>query len=193
MTNSNNSNKEEVVNENESNIKEENITDNTQQTEQTQEIDELSMLQNKLKESEDKYLRLLAELENSRRRSYKAQEDASKYAIVDFSKEIITSIDIFTKAFQSIKDYKIEDDLLKNFVVGIELTKKELEKSLSKFNVEKISPLGSSFDSNYHEALFSKEDKTKEDGIVFEVIEDGYKIYDRLLRPAKVGIIKNNN
>ena len=161
--------------------------------EEIQELDELSILQNKVKEGEDKYLRLLAELENSRRRSQKAQEESSKYAIVDFAKEMITSLDIFNKALQSIKEHKIEDDLLKNFIVGIDLTKKELEKSLSKFGVEKIAPLGAIFDSNYHEALFSKEDKNQQDGIVCEIIEEGYKIYDRLLRPAKVGIIKNNS
>ena len=187
MTNQNQNKENDNIDES----KEESIIGDTK--EDTQEIDEISVLQNKVKEGEDKYLRLLAELENSRRRSQKSQEEASKYAIVDFAKEIITSIDIFSKALQSIKEHKVEDDLLKNFVIGIELTKKELEKTLSKFGVEKISPLGVSFDSNYHEALFSKEDKSQEEGIVCDIIEEGYKIYDRLLRPAKVGIIKNNN
>lgn len=180
-----------MLEENKNNSDNNQVDNNIEENKETNELNQVELLEAKLKESEDKYLRLLAEMENARRRFDKMQQDNAKYAITDFAKEMIVVLDIFAKATQSVANIEIKEEALKNFVIGIDLTQKELEKNLAKFGVAKIEAKGAKFDSNFHEALFAKEDKSKEDGLVFEVMEEGYKIHDRLLRSAKVGIIKN--
>jgi len=180
-----------MLEEKQNNSENNNVEDSIEEGENTNQPNQVELLEAKLKESEDKYLRLLAEMENTRRRFDKMQQDNAKYAVVDFAKEMIVVLDIFVKATQAIANIEIKEEALKNFVIGIDLTQKELEKNLAKFGVAKIQAKGTKFDSNFHEALFAKEDKSQEDGLVFEVIEEGYKIHDRLLRSAKVGVIKN--
>ena len=172
------------------------MENNENKVEETQEIKEeitVESLQAKLQESEQKYLRSLADIENNRRRFEKLQSDMSKYAVAEFAKDMISILDIFNKAFIGVNESEIQDNSFKNFAFGIRLTQKEMEKSLSKFGVVKIDCLDKKFDANFHESLYAKEDATKENNTVAEIIEEGYMIHDRLLRPAKVGIIKNNH
>ncbi len=168
--------------------------DNNNDIEKKEEIsleDKVKDLEGKLKESEEKYLRSLADFENSRRRFEKMQADLSKYAIAEFAREMLGTLDIFNKAFIGVKEDEIADKDFKNFAFGIRLTQKEMEKSLQKFGVTKIDCFGKKFDANLHESLFAKPDTTKENGTIIEVVEDGFVIGERLLRPAKVGIVQN--
>lgn len=168
-------------------LSEENITTEEENSELTVE----EQLKQALKEAEEKYLRALAELENSRRMHEKMRAEAIKYAVADFAKETLVMADVFAKAFAGIKEEEITDQTFQNFLTGIKMTHKELEKILDKFGIEKISPLGEKFDANYHEALFAVPDPSKEDNTIYQVIEDGYTLNGRLLRSAKVGIVKN--
>ena len=169
---------------NESDVQEESV-------EATVELSEVEQLAMQLKESEDKYLRALAELENSKKRYEKMQIDVAKYSIADFSKELISVIDVFDKASVSVKDKEITDPLFLSFIDGIALTKVEFEKTLAKFGIVPTGLVGEQFNANFHEALYSKEDTSLENSTIFDVVEHGYKIHDRILRSAKVGIIKN--
>ncbi len=155
-------------------------------------IEEQENFEVKLRELNEKYLRTLAEFDNARKRFDKMQSDITKYAVSDFARELLSVQDVFNKALDGIKEEEIEDSSMKNFVVGIKLTHRELERLFSKFGVISINPLGEKFDPNYHETLYSKADSEKENGTICEVIEMGYKIHDRLLRSAKVGIITNS-
>ncbi len=157
-----------------------------------EEIEQSPSLEDKLKEIEEKYIRSLAEAENMRRRYEKMIADASKYAVSDFAKESISILDIFKKAFEGIKEEEITDASFKNFLVGIRLTQKQLEKTIIKFGIEKVGMIGEKFDPNWHEALYSKPCEDQENDTICEIIEEGYKIHDRLLRSAKVGIVRNS-
>lgn len=141
---------------------------------------------------QDKYLRCLAELENTRKQTFKQLEDARDYSITRFAKELLSVMDVFTKAMESIEYNKIVDAQFKNFVEGIDLTKQELNKIFNKFGIKPIGDnlVNSKVDPNFHEILLTKEDASKENGTIFQVFEQGYTLGDRLLRAAKVGVIK---
>lgn len=180
-------------------IQAESTTDNNEvhNSSQTEEVEEpnakdpLSELQNQLSEVSNKYLRALADMENNKKRAEKALQDTRVFAITNFAKELIVVLDIFEKAFVGLKVEEITDNNLKNFAIGMQLTQKELLKTLDKFGIQKIYPINEKFNPNLHEALFSKADESQENGTIFEVNESGYLLQERLLRPAKVGIIKN--
>lgn len=157
----------------------------------TPEKTELELAQEEIAKIKDQYIRVLAEADNTRKRLEKAQIDTVKFAISDFAKELIPVLDIFKKAFEGIDESKIEDDSIKGFFEGIKMTETLLEKSLNKFGVIAVNPVGEKLDPNFHETLYARPDADKEDGTIAEVLEIGYKIHDRILRSAKVGIIKN--
>lgn len=155
------------------------------------EKSEVELLQEDLAKLKDQYIRALAESENTRKRLEKNQIDIAKFAVSDFAKELIPVLDIFTKAFEGIDQAKIEDAKMKSFVEGIKMTEKLLETALNRFGVVKINPVGEKLDPNFHETLYARPDAEKEDNAIAEVMEVGYKIHDRILRSAKVGIIQN--
>ncbi|MCL2567000.1 MAG: nucleotide exchange factor GrpE [Alphaproteobacteria bacterium] len=159
--------------------------------EKNTEKSELDTLKESLRDANDKYLRVLAELDNVKKREDRARVEIAKFAITDFARELVGVLDIFKKAMSGVDEAGIEDSAFKNFFEGIKMTEKLLEKSLNKFGIAEINPLGEKLDPHFHETLYAKTDNEKEDGTIIEVIELGYKIHDRILRPAKVGIIKN--
>lgn len=161
------------------------------QEEEVAEKTELELAQEELAKLKDQYIRSLAEADNTRKRLEKNQIDIAKFAVSDFAKELIPVLDIFKKAFETIDENKIADENIKSFISGIRMTEEALEKSLNKFGVTKVNPLGEKLDPNFHETLYARPDSEKEDGTIVEVMEIGYKIHDRILRSAKVGIIKN--
>ncbi len=152
---------------------------------------EIELLKEELAESKDKYIRTLAEAENTRKRLEKNQIDIAKFAVSDFAKDLIPVLDIFKKAFEGINENTIEDPSVKSFLEGIKMTEKLLEKSFNKFGIIEINPMGEKLDPNFHETLYAKPEEGIENNTIVEVMELGYKIHDRILRSAKVGIIKN--
>tara|TARA_B100001057_G_scaffold94168_1_gene90512 strand:- start:22459 stop:23067 length:609 start_codon:yes stop_codon:yes gene_type:complete len=150
-------------------------------------------IQEKLDESNDRLLRMAAEMENLRKRSLREKEDAIKYSITKFSRDIITVADDLERALESttnIETLNIEDT--KNLIEGIEITMKSLKQIFTRNGIERFDPLGEKFDPTQHEAMFEVPDDEKESGIVAHIVEPGYKISDRVLRPARVGVSKSN-
>lgn len=142
-------------------------------------------------EYKDKALRAVAEMENYRRRAEKEREDVAKYAIANFAREMLPVADNLRRALDS--QPTADGDaapLLKAFVSGVELTERELLAAFERFGVKQISPLGQPFDHNFHQAMFELEDLTQPPGIVVQVMQPGYLLKDRLLRPALVGVSK---
>ena len=161
------------------------------QEEKTQDLS----IEEKLEDAENRILRTLAETENLRKRCEREKEDLSNYVISNFAKETLSILDNLQRALSSIKTDEIKgyDENISKFVEGIELTEKQVITIFNKFKIEKVKSLDVSFDPNIHQAMFEVESEEKEPGTVVEVVQEGYKIGDRLLRPALVGVSKKKN
>jgi molecular chaperone GrpE len=141
----------------------------------------------------DQLLRTLAELDNTRRRSREELEKANKFAIANFVNELVIIVENFLMASENAPNDEIEKiPSIKNYAIAINLTKNELLKILEKNQVRRIYPLNENFDHNLHEAISSVESDGQE-GIVLQVIQAGYEIANRLIRPALVAVSKPKN
>ena len=130
-------------------------------------------------------------MENLRRRSQKDREDALKYSSANFARDMLSVADNLRRAIESIPEEADPDGAaMVGFIEGIALTEKELLSTLERHGIEKIDPMGEKFDPQFHEAMFEIPTVDAESGTVLQVVEVGYVIHDRLLRPAKVGIAK---
>ncbi|MDB5490567.1 MAG: grpE family protein [Micavibrio sp.] len=142
----------------------------------------------------DHMMRALAETDNIRKRSVKEREDASKYSVTAFAREMIDIADNFQRAIDAVPaEAKAADPTLKNLMDGIEATERGMMRSLEKQGIKKIEPMGEPFNPNFHEVMFEAPVPGKPGGIVIQVIETGYVIHDRLLRAAKVGVSKGED
>ena len=148
-------------------------------------VDELKL---KLKDTEDKLLRSLAENDNLRKRHDKEIEDNSKYAIKNLSYSLLNVADNLQRALESIPNSEaagLDDNVIKNLVIGIKAVEKELIDSLEKHGVKRFDSINQKFNPEIHQAV-SKVHNEKVDGTIVEEMQKGFKIGDRLLRPAMV-------
>jgi len=148
-------------------------------------------LEQKVVDLKDQLMRSLADGENLRKRTQKDVEHAKKYSHISFIKELVSSVDNLQRALQSIpEDTSSLPEPIKNLIVGLEIVEKEVISTLEKHNVKQINPLGEKFDYNFHQAMFEVVTNESDPGTVVEVSQKGYLLYDRLVRPAMVGIAK---
>ena len=139
----------------------------------------------------DRLLRALAEVENARRRADRDLNDTRQYAVAKFAGDMLRVADNMERAIASIPAEALKDEgAFKTLIEGIELTEKEMLRSLEKHGVKKLNPMGERFDPNFHEALFELPDPSVPNGTVTQVVEPGYVLGSRPLRPAKVGIAR---
>lgn len=138
----------------------------------------------------DQLLRALAEVENTRRRAQREVEDARKYAIASFAKDVLTVADNLGRALTAVPEDTGDNEDLKALIDGVSLTERELLSVMERHRIRKIEPKGEKFDHNFHQAMFEVEAPDAEPGTVVEVAQPGYVIGDRLLRPAMVGVAK---
>ena len=152
-------------------------------------------LEEKLKDTEDKLLRSLAEIENQRRRFEKEIKDAFEFGSFNFAKEILATLDNLQRAKEAIKNDKVLKDNkdLEKFLENITIIEKDLISIFEKNNIKKIDTKDAKFDPNLHQAMTEIEDNTCESGTIVQEIQAGYMLGDRLLRPALVGVSKKNN
>jgi len=173
--------------------KSESTTPNTDQIKEKEsaEIDKNNKSSDaKLKELNDKYLRLLAENQNLRKNHDQEKEDILKYGSFTFAQQILTLTDNLDRAFQIFKDdEKFKKDEFKNILNGIEMIEKELLGTLEKNSIKYIDCINKPFDPNLHQAIGEK-DSEKEPGIIIEEMQKGYLMHDRLLRPSMVYVSK---
>ena len=140
-------------------------------------------------ELRDKLLRALAETENVRRRAQREREDARKYAIAGFAREMLTVTDNLRRAVDSVPaEARGESEAVENLVVGVEMTERAMLGAFERSGIQPIEAMGRKFDHNFHEALFELEDTSVPSGTVVQEVEQGYVLHDRLLRPAKVAV-----
>ena len=154
-------------------------------------VKELTVEQ-KLKETEDKLLRSLAEIENQRRRFEKEIKDAFEFGSFNFAKESLAILDNLQRAKIAIKNDEVlkSNKDLNKFLENISIIEKDLISIFVKNRITKIEAKGKKFDPNLHQAMTEIEDDTSEVGTVIQEIQDGYMLGERLLRPALVGVAK---
>ncbi|MBB4197236.1 nucleotide exchange factor GrpE [Rhodoblastus sphagnicola] len=139
----------------------------------------------------DKVLRTLAEMENLRRRTEKEVTDAKIYGVASFARDMLTFADNLHRSLDNVPaEARESDPALKTFIEGIELTERDFISRLQRHGVRKLDPKGQKFDPNFHEALFEIPDESIPTGTVAQVVEDGFAIGERVLRPAKVGVAR---
>ncbi len=145
----------------------------------------------KIAELKDQTLRALAESENVRRRVQRDRDEALKFATTGLAKDLLPVADNLRRALDAIpKDALEKDEALRNFATGVEMTERLLLAALERHQIKRIEVLGQKFDSNLHQAMFEVPGTGQPAGTVVQVLEAGYTINDRLLRPALVGIAK---
>jgi len=153
--------------------------------------DRLAALEEQVADLGDKLLRAVAETENVRRRAQREKEDASKYAISGFAGDMVSVADNLMRALASIDDEtRANDEAVNNLMSGVEMTLRDLLNTFERTGIKRIEAMDRPFDHNFHEAMFEMEDPGKPSGTVMQVVQDGYTLRDRLLRPAKVGVSK---
>jgi molecular chaperone GrpE len=171
-------------------------------SQENKEPSELEKLQESLKkkdleiaELKDLYRRALAETENVRTRTQKELKDKEDYAVQKFAKDLLTTADILSMALDAVPEKERGENAthpdLKNLYIGVHMTRKELLKTFEKYGVVGYNPMGQEFDFNLHTAIFQSPMPNLKAGTVFHVDKIGYKIKDRVLRPANVGVVKD--
>ena len=139
----------------------------------------------------DQLLRALADTENMRRRSEREAETARKYGHTQFARDLVGAIDNLARALQSApEDKNALDESVQSLLTGIELSWTEIQAAIEKHGVRQINPLGEKFVYNFHQAMFEVSTNDQPAGMVLEVVQHGYALHDRLLRPAMVGVSK---
>ena len=142
----------------------------------------------------DRVLRAMAETENLRKRAEREKAEATLYAATNFARDLLSVSDSLSKALEMMSDEAREqaDDATRNLVAGIELTRRELLNSFQKHGIVEVNPQDEKFDPNFHQAMFEVPGSGKPNGTVVQVVQTGYKIGERVLRPALVGVAKDS-
>ena len=142
----------------------------------------------------DQLLRALADTENMRRRSEREATNIRKYGHTPFARDLVGAIDNLARVVESTPENLDQaDETVKSLITGIQLSWTELQSIIEKHGIKRVEPLGEKFDYNLHQAMFEVPANDQPSGIVLEVVQHGYVLHDRLLRPAMVGVSKTGD
>jgi len=148
--------------------------------------------EDRLAAANDQLLRTLAELENTRKRAERDRAEALKFGAMSFARDMLGVADNFQRALKAVDDMADDvPDTMRGLLEGIGATQRDLLAALARHKVTPLDPMGEKFDPNVHEAMFEAPGTGQEGGTIIEVVETGYMMEERLLRPAKVGIAKD--
>jgi len=150
----------------------------------------IAALEAELAEAQDKLLRALAETENTRRRAQRERADAEKYSVGKFAEGLLSVADNLRRALDSLPESEAPDERTRSLLAGVAATERELLAAFERHGLKRIDPKGEKFDHNFHQAVFEMENTGRPAGTVVEVLQPGYVLHDRLLRPAMVGVAK---
>jgi molecular chaperone GrpE len=155
-------------------------------------LDPLTQLEAEKTDLKEKLLRSLADMENLRRRPEREIADARTYAVTNFARDMLNVADNFQRAIDSVPAdaREGENPALKALIEGVDLTEREMLKTLERYGVKRLDPEGQKFDPNLHQAMFEVPNPEVPNGTVVQVVQTGYVIGDRVLRPALVGVAK---
>lgn len=153
--------------------------------------DRVAKLEAEVASLKDQLLRAMAETENTRRRAQRDREDASKFAVSSFAKDLVGVADNLRRALEAVPpEGREKDEMLKSLAVGVEATERQLLGAFERAGIKKVDPTGELFDPNFHQVMFEIENTGKPAGTVVQVLQPGYTIHGRLLREAMVGVAK---
>ncbi len=154
---------------------------------------QISELQQQLAATKDHGLRALAEADNIRKRAVKDREDATKYAIANFARDLLDYADNFNRAIAAVPDElkASGDERITNLVSGLEAMQRQLLQTLEKNGIKKLEPRDEPFNPHFHEVMFEVPGTGKPAGTIIQLVDAGYILHDRLLRPARVGVAKD--
>ncbi len=156
--------------------------------------DRVAKLEAEVASLKDQLLRAMAETENTRRRAQRDREDASKFAVSSFAKELVSVADNLRRALDAVPaEGREQDEMLKGLAVGVEATERQLFAAFDRAGIKKLDPAGEPFDPNFHQVMFEIENTGKAAGTVVQVLQPGYTIHGRLLREAMVGVAKGGD
>lgn len=156
-------------------------------------VDPMAQLEADVAEFRDKHLRALAEIENVRRRGEKEKADALKYAATNFAKDILGVADNLRRAIEAVPEDAAEaDGAIATLIEGVVMTERELLSIFERHGIKRIEADGQKFDHNLHQAMMEVPDSGQPAGTVVQVLQSGYTIHDRLLRPAMVAVAKGD-
>ncbi|MGE5269079.1 MAG: nucleotide exchange factor GrpE [Thiohalocapsa sp.] len=150
----------------------------------------LAAVEAELADSKDRLLRALAETENVRRRLQRERDDAQRYAVGGFAKDLLSVVDNLHRALEAMPEAEIADARTRSLRDGVAATERELLAAFERHGLRRIDPNGERFDHNFHQAIFEAERPDVAPGTIVEVLQPGYVLHDRLLRPAMVGVAK---
>jgi len=167
-------------------------TNNKPAPEAEKETDQVAVLEGQVAELRDRFLRAVAEGENIRKRAEKDVAEARAYGITAFARDVLTVADNLGRTIEhvSAEARASADPSLKSLLEGVEITERDLQMILQKNGVKPINPMGEKFDPHFHQAMFEVPDSGRPHGTVVQVVQAGYAIGDRVLRPAMVGVAK---
>jgi len=153
---------------------------------------QIAELESQVNDLRDRLLRAVADAENTRKRAERDKQDASKYAMTSFARDVLSVGDNMRRAIDTLSDDDRANapEPVRNLIEGVEMTEREFLSVMERHGVKAINPHGEKFDPNLHQAMFEAPDPTRPAGTVMEVVATGYVIGDRLLRPAMVGVSK---
>jgi molecular chaperone GrpE len=150
----------------------------------------LAAVEAELAETKDRLLRALAETENVRRRLQRERDDAQKYAVGSFAKELLSPVDNLRRALDAMPEAETTEPRARSLRDGVAAIERELLAAFERHGLKRIDPKGERFDHNFHQAIFEAERPDVPAGTIVEVLQPGYVLHDRLLRPAMVGVAK---
>jgi molecular chaperone GrpE len=155
------------------------------------DVQRIAQLEAEVAQYKDQALRALAEAENTRRRAQREIEDNSKYAVANIARDVLGVADNLRRALDAIPpDARKADDKLEKFAEGVELTERELLSAFERHGIKRVDPIGQPFDHNLHQAVMQVDSAESPANTVVQVLQPGYTIHGRLLRPAMVAVSK---
>jgi molecular chaperone GrpE len=153
----------------------------------------LARLEAELAETKDRLLRTLADSENQRRRAERERGDAQRYAASGFARDLLDVADNLRRALASVSPDEVQDERVRAMIEGVAATERALLGAFERHGIRRIEPqLGDRFDFNLHQAMFEVENSGQLPGSIVQVLQAGYQMHDRLLRPALVGVAKGD-
>ena len=150
-------------------------------------------LRDEIEQLRDEKLRLLADMENLRKRSDRDRMDSIRYGNINFARDILSLGDNLSRALDAIPKDAEKTETITNLINGLRMVQREFTSILGKHGIKKIEALNQRFDHNFHQAMMEIESEEAEEGIVIQEIQSGYNMHDRLLRPSMVGVAKKTN
>ena len=186
-------NNSDIINSENENLEQNSMVDNVTDADNEKQNELEENLRDEIEQLRDEKLRLLADMENLRKRSDRDRMDSIRYGNINFARDILSLGDNLSRALDAIPKDAEKTETITNLINGLRMVQREFTSILEKHGIKKIEALNQRFDHNFHQAMMEIESEEVEEGIVIQEIQSGYNMHDRLLRPSMVGVAKKPN